>query len=184
VRYLLPVALAVLAAGCGGSGTAAPDLPAPLEASLLPQLSARDRDLPVGALAADAYAPEELASLLREGGYLGGRERELSGHTETYDHVVARTLRFSHPTGAARYVDWVAAHTLDLVGRTRPLEPLPAGEDARLFELEPCATCKKQLPTLLAVWRRAGSVGYVLASGRDVDRATLAPLAGAVDGTL
>jgi hypothetical protein len=98
--------------------------------------------------------------------------------------VVVRVLAFAGAAGAASYVDWVAAHTLDLAGPTRPLAPLRTGEDARLHELEPCATCKKQLPTLLAVWRRGAAVGYVLAAGRDVDRVTLQPLVRAVDASL
>ena len=182
MRALLLVALATLAAGCGGDRSVS--LPAPLETSALPGLTARDRDLPAGVLAADAFAPDELRVLLEDGGYAGGREREFTGHTDTFDHVLARTLRFDRPAGAAAYLDWVAAHTFELVGRTRPRAPLALGPGSLLFELEPCGTCKKQLPTLVVVWRRDGAVGYVLASGRKVDRGTVGPLAGAVDATL
>ena len=67
-----------------------------------------------------------------------------------------------------------------------PPATLAVGEDGLLFTLEPCPTCKKQLPTQLAVWRRGNAVGNVLVAGRgagrervialvrDVDAATLA----------
>jgi hypothetical protein len=179
---MLPVALAVVVlAGCGGSGA---DLPAPIETTAVPGLESRDRDLPADVLAEDAFEPARLAPLLDDGGYAGGRERELTGHTATFDHVLARTLRFDGPAGADAYLDWVDAHTLDLVGRTRHLAPYRVAERAVLYELLPCSTCKKQLPTLVAVWRRGGSVGYVLASGRDADRASVKRLVDAVDASV
>jgi hypothetical protein len=168
-------------AGCGGSGS---DLPEPIKTSALPALEARDRDLPADTLAADAFEPAPLAGVLEAGGYTGGRERELTGHTPTFDHVIARTLRFADAAGADAYLGWVRGHTLDLVGRTRPLAPYPVGDRLLLFELKPCSTCKKQLPTLVAVWRRGGAVGYLLASGRDADRASVRPLVDAVDASL
>lgn len=182
VRVLPVIVAAALLAGCGGADTEA--LPAPLEGSALPALTSRDRNLPADDLAADAFERQPLADLLERGGYTGGREREFSGHTDTFDHVIARTLRFDDAGGASAYMDWIAAHTLDLVGRTRLVAPLPLGRKSVLFELEPCSTCKKQLPTLVAVWRRGGAVGYLLASGRDVDRASIEPLAQAVDTSL
>jgi hypothetical protein len=185
VRLLLfGVLLACLlsAAACGGSG--GESLPPPLPGGALPGLTARERDLPLDELAADAYEPEELHALLDGAGYTGGRERELTGHTDTFDHVLARTLRFDVPDGAGAYLDWVAAHTVELVGRTRSQPPLRLGNESLLFELEPCGTCKKQLPTLVAVWRRGGAVGYVLASGRQVDRVTVGRVARLVDRSL
>ncbi len=179
----LPLAILVaVLAGCGADRSE--PLPAPLAAAALPGLTSRDRELPADVLAADAFAPDELRTLLDDGGYTGGREREFSGHTDTFDHVVARTLRFDDPAGASAYLAWVAAHTLDLVGRTRTRPPLPVGRQSLLFELEPCSTCKKQLPTLVAVWRRGGAVGYLLASGRKIDRGTVGPLAAKVDASL
>jgi hypothetical protein len=179
VVRLLPLAvLVVVLAGCGGSGT---DVPEPLATTVVPGLESRDRDLAADVLTADAFEPAPLAELLDDGGYAGGRERELTGHTPSFDHVIARTLRFDDPAGADAYLDWVRAHTLDLVGRTRPLDPYPVGDRFLLFELLPCSTCKKQLPTLVAVWRRGGAVGYVLASGRDADRASVRRLVDAAD---
>jgi hypothetical protein len=174
------MAVAALA-GCGGR---ARELPPPLPATVLPELDARDRDLPPEALGADAFDTDALARLLDEARYQSGRERELSGHTDTFDHVIARTLRFEDGAGARVYLEWIDGHTIDLVGRTRARDPLPIGEDARLFELEPCSTCKKQQPTYVAAWRRGDVVGYVLASGRDADRVSILPLAAAVDRSL
>jgi len=177
---------ALLVTGCGSEApagqTSAP--PPPLGASVLPELDARDRELPPDALAADAFDPEALAALLDDAGYAGGRERELSGHGETFDHVIARSLVFADAAGADAYLGWVRGHTLDLVGRTREREAPPLGDVAFLFELEPCPSCRKQLPTRVAVWRSGGKVGYVLASGRGVNRESFRRLALAVDASV
>jgi hypothetical protein len=186
-RLVIACGLALMASGCGADGsdnTPPSTLPAPLERSALPELTSRDRELPRAVLAADAFAPDELDELLDHAGYVGGREREFTGHTKTFDHVVARTTSFRTPDGAVEYLRWVEAHTMDLAGRTRPLARLPVGSDAILVELEPCPTCKKQLPTLVAAWRRRAAVGYLLAAGRDVDRSTVRPLVSAIDNAL
>jgi hypothetical protein len=177
---------ALLLAGCG-SEAPAPEtlsLAPPLATSVVPELSARDRELALEALAADAFEPEALAELLDDAALAGGRERELSGHGETFDHVIARSLVFADAAGADEYLGWVRGHTLDLVGRTREREAPALGEASLLFELEPCPTCKKQLPTLVAVWRSGGNVGYVLASGRGVNRESFGRLALAVDASV
>lgn len=177
---------ALLVAGCGSQPPAGetPSLPPPLAVSELPELDARDRELPLQALAADAFEPEALAALLDDAGYAGGRERELSGHGERFDHVIARSLVFADAAGADTYLGWIRGHTLDLVGRTREREAPALGDASLLFELEPCPTCKKQLPTLVAVWRSGGNVGYVLASGRGVNRESFRRLTLAVDASV
>jgi len=177
---------ALLVAGCGSQAAAdeTPALAPPLETSVVPELAARDRELPLEALAADAFEPEVLAALLDDAGYAGGRERELSGHGKTFDHVIARSLVFADAAGADAYLGWVRGHTLDLVGRTREREAPPLGEVAFLFELKPCPSCRKQLPTFVAVWRRGGNVAYVLASGRGVNRESFRRLALAVDASV
>ena len=180
--FLVPVLLA--AAVLAGCGSAPEELRPPLGEDTLPTLTARDRALPTDALAADAFDPDALAALLERAGYRDGRERELSGRTETLDHVVARVLRFRDAAGADLYLDWVAGHTGELVGPMRVVAPLPTGERALLYELVPCATCKKELPTLLAVWRQRSLVGSVLASGRGADRTTLAPLVHEADAAV
>ena len=183
MRLSLVAVLGALAlAGCGGSE--ATSSPAPLDASALPELTARDRDLPPDALAADAFEPEALATLLDGAGYAGGREREFSGHGERFDHVIARTLVFDDAAGADAYLGWIRGHTLDLVGRTREREAPPLGDAALLFELKPCPSCRKQLPTLVAVWRSGGDVAYVLASGRGVNRESFRRLTFAVDASV
>lgn len=182
LRFPLAVVLGALAlAGCGGSDPASRS--APLDPSVLPELTARERELPPEALAADAFEPDVLAAILDGGGYAGGRERELSGHGTTFDHVLARTLVFADTDGADTYLDWVRTHTLDLVGRTREREAPQLGDRALLFELEPCASCRKQLPTFVAAWRRDGRVAYLLASGRGVARASFLRLAGELDAS-
>ncbi|MEO5633738.1 hypothetical protein [Gaiella sp.] len=180
-RLLLVPALAVaaVAAGCGGTESEpAPRVLPPLAHEALPELTARDRALPARELAQDALAPSDLAALLAAAGYLGGAEREFSGHTDTFDHVVARTLTFADVAGANAYLDWIAGHTGDFVGPSRPLVPIALGaERAQLFELDSCPTCKKQLPTWFAAWRRGTTVSYLLTAGRNVDRRSFGSLA-------
>jgi hypothetical protein len=170
------VVSALLVAGCGGAAFQPP--PPPLDAADLPRLSSRDRELPREVLAQDALVPGELAALLDDAGYAGGFEREFSGHTETFDHVIARTLLFADGDGASAYLDWVARHTGDLAGPSQPRPPvLLDGDRAIVFELDPCPTCKKQLPTWFGAWKRGAVVSYLLAAGRDVDRDTFTRLA-------
>lgn len=169
---------AAIAAGCSASEPAL-DLPPPLASAVLPELASRDRALPARELAQDALEPSDLAALLDEAGYRGGVEREFSGHTDTFDHVVTRTLVFRDGAGADTYLDWIAAHTGDFVGPSRPLVPIVLGaERSQLFELDPCPTCKKQLPTWFGAWRRGTTVSYLLAAGRDLDRRSFGNLAG------
>ena len=86
---------------------------------------------------------------------------------------------FEDVAGADAYVDWIANHTGDLAGPSRALTPIGLGaERSVLFELEPCPTCKKQLPTWFGAWRRGSTVSYLLAAGRNVDRRTVGNLAG------
>ncbi len=94
---------------------------------------------------------------------------------------MARTLRFESAAGAGEYVSWVAAHTHELAGPVLPPATLAVGEDGLLFTLEPCPTCKKQLPTQLAVWRRGNAVGYVVAAGRAAGSERVIALVRAVD---
>lgn len=176
--FIAVMGAAALGIGCGGSEPA-PDLPPPLASAVLPELASRDRVLPARDLAEDALEPADLAVLLDEAGYRGGTEREFSGHTDTFDHVVTRTLVFEDVAGADAYVDWIAGHTGDLAGPSRSLAPIGLGaERSALFELEPCATCKKQLPTWFGAWRRGSTVSYLLVAGRDVDRRSFGTLAG------
>lgn len=170
-------AAAVLAGACGGEPPAPPP-PPPLAASALPGLALRDRPLPPGELSQDALEPAGLAALLEDERYLGGTEREFSGHTDTFDHVIARTLVFADSAGAEAYLDWVALHPDDLAGPSFDRGPI-AGSPGRsiLFELRPCTTCKKQLPTWFGAWTDGATVSYLLAAGRDVDRLAFRRLA-------
>ena len=178
-------ALASLAAGllvlaaCGGAAEEPP--PPTLPADALPKLSSEARRLDRSALAADALRPGDLSRFLREAGYVEGVEREFFGRSDTFDRVVARGLRFEDAEGADAYLRWVRAHGRDLVGPTELRRPLDLGSSPVLLALVPCATCKKELPTYLAAWRRGEVVFSLLASGRGVNRERFAALAGELD---
>jgi hypothetical protein len=167
VRALLvTAALGLVVAACGAQEEAATQgAPATLRAAALPELASSARTLDAEAVAADALEPGSLARLLRESGFESGREREFSGKTRTWDRVVARALRFESAEGAEAYLAWLARHGNDLLGRAVPAKIAPPGESGVAFVLARCGTCKKELPTFLAGWRRDDVVLFLLAAG-------------------
>lgn len=179
---LVGLALSPLVGGCGtGEEERAPPT---LPARVLPELASERRLLDRAALAADALAPDALSELLDDAGYVEGVEREFFGRGEVFDRVVARGLRFESPEGAERYVGWLSSHPRDLLGRAKAEPRLPLGPSSVLFALAPCGTCKKELPTYLAAWRRGDVVLSLLASGRGVDRERFAALARNLDARM
>ncbi|HSE80390.1 MAG TPA: hypothetical protein VLA87_01710 [Gaiellaceae bacterium] len=160
----LAVVVGFAAAACG-SQDGPPPAPATLGATALPELDSAARTLDTAAVAFDAFDMASLEELLVEAGFETGSEREFSGKTKTFDHVVARTLVFETEDGALAYLDWLRGHGDDVLGRAVPATIAPPGEDGIAFELERCGTCKKELPTFLAGWRREDRVLTLLAAG-------------------
>ena len=186
VRFSGLVALLVLVvAGCGGTveeQVAQPQAPPPtLLAEALPELEVRARTLDAVQLAADSFDPDGLGSLLANAGYLGGSEREFYGRSETFDHVVARTLRFADVDGAEAYLRWLRANADDFLGKATPQAPLALGSSPLLFSLERCDVCKKQQPAFLAGWRRGPNVAFLLGQGAGVSRDQFETLSRALD---
>ena len=173
--------LAVLVAGCGGASESAPDPPTTLAPGVLPELNEQARTLDAALLAADSFEPDALAVLLEESDYVVGSEREFFGRGKIFDHVVARTLRFADPKGAAAYLEWVDKHAEDFLGRTNRETPLGLGEMDTLFSLQRCDVCKKQQPTFLAAWREGETVAFLLGAGPGVKRETFEALAHKLD---
>jgi hypothetical protein len=181
---LLTVVFGLVLAGCGSEKqkTAGPLKTLPADA--LPELQSRSRTLDIEALAADALEPAELADLLADAGFDTGREREFSGRTKTFDHVVARTLRFESEDGAETYLGWLREHGDDVLGRAAPAKVVPPGESGVAYTLVPCGTCKKELPTFLAGWRRGDVVLSLLAAGSGGNPDRFEALAREFDGVL
>jgi hypothetical protein len=176
VRLLL-LALAVLfAAAACGSGDDPQPAPSTLGASALPQLESRVRTLDAAAVAFDALQPTSLQQLLAASGYETGREREFSGKTKTFDHVVARTLVFETQDGALAYLDWLRGHGDDVLGKAVPAKVVPPGDGGVAFALKRCGNCKKELPTFLAGWRRGETVLTLLAAGSGANPARFTAL--------
>jgi hypothetical protein len=136
-----------------------------LPAAALPQLDSRVRSLDTQALAADALRPDALVDILAAAGYVAGREREFSGRTRVFNHVVARTLVFEREEGGERYLDWLSRHGRDLLGRAAPARLSTPGKSGVALTLVPCGACKNELPTFLAGWRRGATVLSILAAG-------------------
>jgi len=139
------------------------------------------RVLDVERVASDTLDPAAAATMLREWGFVVASEREFHGRGESFNRVLARTLVFTDPAGAARYLAWIASHPEHVLGPSRRLRPLEFGVDRVLFEMMRCGACHAELPTLLALWRRGSSVRFLLASGDGASRVTLAPIAAALD---
>lgn len=173
--------LALAAAACGAEEAAPPAAPATLPAAALPELDSSARTLDAASLADEAFEPDALAALLAEGGYVTGREREFSGKAAVFDHVVARTLVFETQQGADAYLGWVRGHGDEVLGRAAPAKVRPPGEGGVAFTLERCGTCKKELPTFLAAWRREATVLTLLAAGDGADPASFSALAHELD---
>ena len=177
MRFLPLVLVLVLGTTTAcGSGEDAEAPPATLGAAALPQLDSRARTLAAGDVAFDALEPDSLQQLLAASGYLTGSEREFSGKTKTFDHVVARTLVFETSEGAVAYLDWLRGHGDDVLGRAVPAKIAPPGEAGVAFALEHCGTCKKELPTFLAGWQRGGTVLTLLAAGSGANPARFTAL--------
>jgi hypothetical protein len=189
--WVLLGALALGAAACGGANdepsanVAAAEAPPPtLGPEDLPELTGRYRVLRARDVAAEAFQPDELAVVLEEGGYVGGSEREFSGHTDSFDRVLARTLRFADGAGARAYLGWLEANPEGYLGFATAEPPPTVGEDGFVIELERCGTCKKELPTYVVAWRRDEVVAFLLAAGRGASRDRLDALAGALDARI
>jgi hypothetical protein len=183
---LLALLVLAVAAGCGAGEESAPTTPAPptLPASALPDLEQRARALGLDALADDSLEPEPLRQLLDESGYVTGSEREFSGKTPTFDHVIARTLVFADLKGADAYLGWLGMHGHDFLGRANPAKLELPGDSGVGFTLAACGTCKKELPTFLAGWRRGTTVLSLLASGSGANPERFGALARELDGTV
>jgi hypothetical protein len=175
-RLLLLAVAVVLGAAACGSGDDPPPAPSTLGASALPQLDSRARTLDAAAVAFDALQPASLQQLLSSSGYETGREREFSGKTKTFDHVVARTLVFESQDGALAYLDWLRGHGDDVLGKAVPAKVAAPGDSGVAFALKRCGNCKKELPTFLAGWRRGDTVLTLLAAGSGANPARFSAL--------
>jgi hypothetical protein len=181
VASLAVASLAALAlAGCGGAdeGQAPPPT---LAAGTLPELDSRGRILDVDGLAVDAFRPAEFARFLEDAGFVSGREREFSGKSRTWDRVVARTLLFESDEGARAYVDWLERHAEELLGKAAPADWSAPGDAGVAFVLVPCGSCKKELPTFFAGWRRDATVATLLAAGAGANEGRFAELTRRLD---
>jgi hypothetical protein len=182
---LLAVALAAAVTACGSdSEGSAPQPPATLSADALPDLASTARTLDAATLASEAFDQGELERVLDEGGFATGREREFAGMTETFDHVVARTLVFEDVAGAEAYLDWLGRHGKDFLGPADAAGVTPPGESGVAFVLVPCGICKKERPTYLAGWRRGDTVLTLLAAGSGANPETFLALARQLNDTV
>jgi hypothetical protein len=70
------------------------------------------------------------------------------------------------------------------LGRAEPAKLALPGASGVAFTLAACGTCKKELPTFLAGWRRGATVLSLLASGSGANPERFGALARDLDGTV
>jgi hypothetical protein len=152
-------AAALAAGGCGAAATAT--APAPLlEADALPELHAATRTLDAAGLAQATPLPG-LRGRLGEWGLVRAGEREFTGRGQKLDHVVARTVDFAEPAGAAAYERALVDGTASYLGAGAETSRVAGGWLIRA----PSCGCRPAPPTLIAVVRRGGRVGWLSISG-------------------
>jgi hypothetical protein len=157
---------ALVASACATGATTPPAPPS----DLVPGLeSGSVRTLTTEDLAADAFAPDDLARLLERAGLRGAIERSYAGGRAEIRRVRVRIARFGSPTGADRYLGWLDRFDEQLIGENEVVAALtiPPGTVVRLHRPEGC--CAKELPVALAAWRVGTDVMVVTVSGPGVD---------------
>ena len=184
MRLAFVVAAALLLLAACGSGEREKPRPESLPASALPDLESRGRPLDAESLAADSLDPEALTDVLGRAGFVAGSEREFAGKTRTFDHVVARTLVFRSAAGAETYLGWLRDHAADFLGRAEATDVSTPGRSAVAFSLAQCGSCKKEVPTFLAGWRRGATVMTLLAGGSGANPDRFSALARRFDATV
>jgi plasmid stabilization system protein ParE len=163
-------AATLLAAGCGGA--AEPPTPL-LSADALPGLHAVTRTLDAAGLAQATPLPG-LRERLGEWGLRRAGEREFTGAGRDLDHVVARTVDFAEPDGAAAYQRALVTGTAGYLGSGAHRGRVPAGWLIRA----PSCGCRPRPPTLIVVLRRGERVGWLSISGQAATAARVRALAG------
>ena len=180
IRFLVVATVAIASCADGAAR-----IPGGLPAHAFPGMDSESVSLGADALAADALDRRSLEDLLRETGYVGGRERTFSGPGERFSLAVTRVLVFDSATGADRYLSWLRMHPEDLIGTAETLAPprdLPGSP--LLMVHVPGGCCPKDVPIYVAAWRRGDTVLFVRASGREVDRPSVEALAARLDRTV
>ncbi|HEX7297601.1 MAG TPA: hypothetical protein VF257_01255 [Solirubrobacteraceae bacterium] len=169
MRWPALAALALVLAGCGAA-----EAPAPLlSASALPGLHQASRPLDAAALAAATPLPG-LRGRLKEWRLRRAGEREFTGVARSLTHVVARTVDFSEPAGAAAYQRALVAGADRYLGRGAQRARMDDGWLIRA----PACSCRPQPPTLIAVVRHGARVGWLSVSGPAATAARTRALAG------
>jgi hypothetical protein len=154
-------AAALAAGGCGGEAATVPS-PAPLlDADALPELRAATRTLDAAGLAQATPLPR-LRERLGEWGLVRAGEREFTGRGRGLDHVVARTVDFAEPAGATAYQRALVDGTASYLGAGAGTGRVTGGWLIRA----PSCGCRPAPPTLIAVVRRGGRVGWLSISGK------------------
>jgi hypothetical protein len=162
-RSAAALALAAVAAGCGGRAAQAPRPPV-LAAAAVPYLPSSVRSL-----AADDVAPPKtlagLAGDLERWGFRAGAERSFQGQSRRLQVVVSRTLEFRSAAGARSYVRYVHTHAGAVLGATFRQEALRSrGRRGWSVRLASCS-CHMASPALVGIASRGRRVTWLEVNG-------------------
>ena len=184
VRHRLALAAAVTVAAAGiaacGSSASHPPAPAPpaplLPARALPELHSTARTLDRAALALATPIPG-LRERLDGWGFRRAGEREFTGRSRDLVHVVARTVDFARPDGAAAYARTLAARTTSYLGSGAEVRALRLdGRTGWLIRAPNCG-CHPQPPALIVLVHRGRRVSFLSAAGDAASPARVRALA-------
>lgn len=177
--WLLPVALAAAASGCGSSDRASghPTPAAPLAASTLapaavPYLPSTLSPLTAAKLAREAGAPG-LRGDLGAWGFVAGADRYFQGESRALEVVDSRMLRFRTTAGADRFVAFVRAHASVYLGSYPGMHGFSSrGRSGIMATAQECS-CHLANPAFLAVIARGGDVTWLEINGPGATAARL-----------
>jgi hypothetical protein len=172
------ILFALLAGACGGGGgSEAGSAPANLPVlRAVPGLAGQDRALDVDVLSHDAPVASLTANLERWG-FLGGREREFKGASQTLTDVISRTLAFRDAAGARAYVAFVADHAASYYGPGTVVHPVTSAGRVGFFVRGASCGCHRESPILVTVVSQRSRVSWLLVNGPGATRARAQALA-------
>jgi hypothetical protein len=184
-RLVLLTLLCLVASACSAvsssSSTTAPPPSVALPPLTIAGLRASEQTVDTAAAADETARPDEAQQALDEAGFLGARQRTLTGRVGVFSRVVLRAWVFSSESGATTFASWMRDHADDLIGTSTAVRAeLPSGVSLALHT--PSGCCHEEVPIYLAIWQRGPIVWTIRASGARIRTAPVVALVGSVVG--
>jgi hypothetical protein len=176
VFLLVALALALLAAACGGTTSAtSPASLTVLPRRAVPYLASSVKPLTARSLAREAGTPS-LERDLRAWGFQAGSERYFQGESRRLQVVDSRMLRFGSIIGASAFVRFVTAHSSPYLGSFASVRAFSVdGRRGKLLIAQPCQ-CHLANPALLGLVPNGAAVHWLEINGPGATRGALVRL--------